>query len=87
MSASDEVKAELAPLIEQARAEGLWLWCHYQDLWFSPDELQAQNAKGKFLWGAVNWMLRDPQERVKQAAAAAQRAANELARVRASVQQ
>ena len=87
MSASDEVKAELAPLIEQARAEGLWLWCHYQDLWFSPDELQAQNAKGKFLWGAVNWMLRDPQERVKQAEAAAQRAANELARVRASVQQ
>jgi hypothetical protein len=57
----------LKELIEQARKEGKWLWCHYQDLWFSPDQLEAENAAGKFRWGPVNWKLRDPQERLSEA--------------------
>lgn len=57
----------LPELIEKARAEGKWLWCHYQDLWFSPDQLAAQNEAGKFRWGPVNWRLRDPQERIAEA--------------------
>lgn len=52
----------LKPLIAEARAKRLWLWCHYQDLWFSPAELEAQNNNGKFLWSAENWRLRDPNE-------------------------
>ena len=52
--------------IERARNQGKWLHCHYQDLWFSPDELEAQNRKGKFLWGEVNWSLRNPQEHIRE---------------------
>jgi hypothetical protein len=35
--------------------------------WYSPDQLAAENAKGRFLWGANNWQLRDPEEYVEQA--------------------
>lgn len=85
MSVKEEVLAELKPLIDQARREGLWLWCYYQDLWFSPDQLEAENANGKFIWGAVNWKLRDPAERVHEAEARARSALEEVARVRAAV--
>ena len=54
----------LSSLIEKARREGLWLWCIYQDLWFSPDELEAENRQGRFRWGETNWKLRDPQENI-----------------------
>ena len=54
---------ELNALIDKAEAEGKWLWCHYQDLWFSPAQLREENRNGKFRWGPVNWKLRDPQER------------------------
>ena len=53
---------DLADLMARARRERLWFWCNYQDLWFSPDELQAEWDKGSFRWGAVNWKLRDPVE-------------------------
>jgi hypothetical protein len=59
-----EVQELLKPLIAEAKATDRWLHCHYQDLWFSPEQLEAANAQGRFLWGPVNWTLRDPQERV-----------------------
>jgi len=60
----DAIKASLVPLIAEARATKKWLWCNYQDMWFSPSELEKANAEGRFLWGPINWRLRDPQERV-----------------------
>ena len=57
----------LQDLIDQARREGKWLWCHYQDLWFSPAQLEKENAEGRFRWGPVNWKLRDPIERLGEA--------------------
>lgn len=65
-------------LINHARTQGLWLWCFYQDLWFSPDELEVENDKGKFLWGAVNWRLRDPKERIQQLEQKIEQAEDEL---------
>ena len=56
------VKASMAPLFRDAREKKLWFYTSYQQIWFSPDELAAQHAQGKFLWGAVNWRLRDPVE-------------------------
>lgn len=56
----------LHSLIQNARSQRLWLWCSYQNLWFSPDELEAKNNEGKFLWGPVNWKLRDPKEHIQQ---------------------
>lgn len=58
----DAILAGLAPLFVRARREGLWFHCAYQDMWFSPDELAAEQAGGHFLWGAVNWTLRPPQD-------------------------
>ncbi len=55
-----DIMRQLKPLIQQARNEGSWLHCTYQDLWFTPDELERNNQVGKFLWGPVNWTLRDP---------------------------
>lgn len=54
----------LEQLIEQARTEGKYIFCYYQQLWFSPDELEQLNKQGQFRWGAVNFALRDPQERL-----------------------
>ena len=56
------VKASMAPLFREALAKKLWFFTSYQQIWFSPEELAAQHAQGKFLWGAVNWQLRDPVE-------------------------
>lgn len=50
-------------MFERARKEGLWFHCNYQDLWFSPDELERRQKGGRFRWGPVNWKLRDPRER------------------------
>ena len=72
-------------LIEEARRRGLWLHCTYQDLWFSPDQLEAENKNGKFRWGPVNWRLRDPHEYAEQAERRAQLASQEAARIRALV--
>lgn len=58
----------LHPLIVQARKEGKWLQSQYLNIWFSPDELEAANREGRFLWGAVNWRLRDPNEIVQEQA-------------------
>ena len=55
----------LRPLIQEAKDRKMWLHTYYQDIWFSPDELEAMNKEGRFLWGPVNWELRNPKERVE----------------------
>lgn len=67
MNVSDQtalILSGLEPMFKEADATGKWFHCSYQDLWFSPAELRAHHAKGKFLWGAVNWRLRDPAEKI-----------------------
>lgn len=65
MSAREQIKAMMAEKILEARGQGLWLRCFYQDMWFSPDELEAAHAKDQFLWGPDNWELRDPLDRLE----------------------
>ncbi len=60
-----DVRALLVPMVQQARREKKWLRCSYQNLWFSPNELEAHNKDGRFLWGPVNWELRDPADHVE----------------------
>ena len=52
----------LQELIEQARQDGKWLYCNYPGVWFSPDELDAENSNDKFMWDASNFKLRNPEE-------------------------
>ena len=68
----------LQQLIEKAREEKKWLYCYYQTLWFSPDELQDENEKGKFRWGVVNWELRDPAELIEWRKSDVKKAQKEL---------
>lgn len=84
MTAEQTYAKMMKPLFEQARAEGKWFWTRYQDIWFSPDQLAAEHAKGSFRWGPVNWKLRDPQERVNEAKARADAAQAEYNRIAAA---
>lgn len=56
---------ELDHLFDVARTKGLWFFHNslaVGPMWFSPDELEDQQKRGQFIWGAGNWRLRDPQE-------------------------
>lgn len=77
----DAILAGLKPLFERARKEGLWFWCAYQDLWFSPDELEAEHRRGSFIWGATNWRLRPTSELVDQVRREVDAATKHLAEV------
>lgn len=60
-------KDALDKLFIEARAKKLWFYCPFgggSPLWCTPDELQEAQGKGKFIWGHVNWELRDPRELV-----------------------
>lgn len=58
---SDETMDDL---FARAARERKFFHCAYQNLWFSPSQLRAEQAKGYFRWGAQNWTLRDPQEHI-----------------------
>lgn len=60
---------DLAAMMERAKQENLWFFTTYQGLWFSPADLEKHWSQGEFHWGAVNWQLRDPQERLAEFAA------------------
>lgn len=65
----ESARNELDAMFERARREGLWFFHGGLSgpLWFSPDELQAKQAGGSFIWGPVNWDLRDPSEHLRDA--------------------
>jgi hypothetical protein len=56
----------LKKLIEKARKERKWLVSTYQQLWFSPDELETANNEGRFCWRPTNWTLQDPLDLVEE---------------------
>ncbi len=53
-------------LFREADEKGLWFWCAYQSLWFSPAELLLTQSEGKFRWGVENWTLRNPDEFIEE---------------------
>ncbi len=61
-----ENKNMMLEMFQQARQEGLWFYSAYQQLWFSPDDLEHRQKNGQFCWGPENWRLRNPQERLKE---------------------
>ncbi len=60
----ERVLKALEPMFKEAEENGLWFHSQYQDLWFSPASLAKAQAEGRFIWGAVNWDLRDPKEKL-----------------------
>lgn len=63
-----ESRDALDAMFTRARSENLWFFHGGLSgpLWFSPDELQAEQEKGNFVWGADNWRLCSPRERIMQ---------------------
>lgn len=61
-------KQLLEGLFVTARRQGLWFF--HQGLagifWFSPEELEAEQLKGNFIWGPANWTLRNPLDRLDE---------------------
>jgi len=53
-------------MIQEAKERGLWLVSNYQQIWFSPRQLQVARAKGKFLWGPENWTLKPASDKIAQ---------------------
>lgn len=47
----------LRQLMTKARRENLVFYQRFQELTFTPDELQMEWNKGSFRWSAVNWEL------------------------------
>lgn len=61
----EEIIKDLKPLYNEAEEKNLWFYSNYQDMWISPNELRQKQSEDRFLWGAVNWELRDPHEKVE----------------------
>lgn len=72
------MNAEMKDLLNQARQKKLWLRGRYNNLWFTPDELEREQAMGSFRWGAVNWELCNPVDRLFQLKQIVERAQSEL---------
>lgn len=68
----------MGDLFAKARAEGLWFFCSYQQLWFTPGELEEHQRNGRFRWGPINWQLRPPSELIEQKERAEKEAQQEL---------
>ena len=72
---SKEVPYSLKVMFDEAEKKGLWFFCGYYQLWFSPSELREEQNNGQYHLGADCWKLRDPKERLEQLRATAVKAA------------
>lgn len=73
---TESIIVSLQPLIQQARQEGKWLQCtsfHHPEVFMSPDEFDAAIKMGRFIWGPVNWVLRDPTDELARLNSAIER--------------
>ena len=61
----EEVLRQLEPMFEKAEREGLWLQSESHDMLFSPKELHEMHDENTFLWGALNWELKSPQDELE----------------------
>lgn len=66
MNSYEEIREELASMSEAARADNLWFYCGYQNLWLSPYRLDQLQQEGAYRWPAGCWTLRDPRERLEE---------------------
>jgi len=79
-SEREAIISDLQPLFEKARLTGKWFRSPYQNIWFSPDELEKTQSEGRFIWGLVNWELHDPAEREESLKTEVRQAIEELER-------
>ena len=56
------LRDNLAPMFKEAEAEGTWFYNERFYLWFEPERLHDEMARGQYRWSAVNWKLRNPKD-------------------------
>jgi hypothetical protein len=62
-----EAEEFFKPLLEKARKENLMFYQRYADLWFTPDELEMEHKRGRFVWyNSANWELISRKTRLEQ---------------------
>lgn len=61
-NAHETIRVSMRPLFEKAEKDGLWFYQKFQGRYFTPDQLKAEQAAGRFLWGRANWQLVKPTE-------------------------
>lgn len=83
MTEREQIIASLAPLFDRAERENLLFRAHYQQIVFTPGELQKEQADGRFVWGPVNWELISKDEYLRQAEVELKSAEAEVNRRRA----
>lgn len=66
MNEHKQILESFKPLFKKAKKHGLWFYCKHLGLWLSPEELKAEQTNGRFLWGAINWELRHPSQKLGQ---------------------
>lgn len=55
MNCRDEGFDTKEAMIAEAKRRDCMLHCGYQDMWFTPEQLKAEHAKGSFRWGSCNF--------------------------------
>jgi hypothetical protein len=61
-----KLRAEFIDMIDRAKKENLFIYCSYQQIWFSPWELEEHHANRKFLWNTRMFQCIDPLVRIQQ---------------------
>ena len=59
------IEGGLYDLADEAEMKRLWLFCSYQQLWFSPQEIREKCKRGE-PFSKQNWSLRDPNELLEE---------------------
>ena len=60
-----ELQPGISELLRDARTQKMWLWERFHDLWFSPDELEAEMKNGLFRLGPDRFKFRDPRAEIE----------------------
>lgn len=61
-----EIIDSLRPLFEEAEEKGLWFYSTFNQRWYSPNELRAEQENGNWCWNARNWKLGDPKKHLEE---------------------
>lgn len=57
---TNPVIRDLAVLVHEAEASGLWLYCTEDDKWMTPDEMRSAMKERHFAETIGEWCLADP---------------------------
>jgi len=73
-----KLEQDLRKMAKIARINNQAIYCHYQNLWWTPKEFEKALDDGKFHWGTENFQFRSLEDRTRQLRRARDEAQREL---------